>query len=151
MIGHEEIWDFSTYSKISIKESYYKYALSDITHDKLLNISKLNDLEMVVETADIIGNDIIIIKVVDIKTGNTKCIMWKTSHEETFSSYKINATQFQVISSLLLFCELILENNFCNLQLNALQISDIINMSAIEDKLRKHKIVLEVIDPNLVN
>jgi hypothetical protein len=113
LVGHEEIWNLQFLPHIHVKNSYYAYAL----HPDIMNAFNgrpefaKEKFYIPSRSTPVQGSDTLVVKVVNASTGSSKSMFWSTDHFWTFSHYSINAVQYQVCSSLLFFCELLIRSD----------------------------------------
>jgi len=150
LVGHEEIWNLQFLPNIKVKNSYYAYAL----HPNIMNAFNgrpecaKKKFYIPNRSTPVHGSDTLIVKVVNVSTGISKSMLWSTDHFWTFSHYLINAVQYQVCSSLLFFCELLIRfdsrprgNTYCGTTLAI----DYYGWDLVNNLFNKYKIKWEYI------
>jgi hypothetical protein len=150
LVGHEEIWNLQFLTHTNVKNSYYAYALHPDIMSALNGKPECAKKKFYIpnRSTPVYGSDTLIVKVVNASTGTSKSMFWSTDHFWTFSCYSINAVQYQVCSSLLFFCELLIRsdsrakgNTYCGTTLAM----DSYGWDVVDDLFKKYKIEWEYI------
>jgi len=150
IVGHEEIWNLQFLPHINVKNSYFAYALHPNIMTALNGKPEFAKEKFYIpnRSTPTHGSDTLVVKVVNTSTGISKSMFWSTDHFWTFSHYSINAVQYQVCSSLLFFCELLvlLDSRtrgitYCGTTLGI----DFYGWDAVHNLFKKYKIEWEYI------
>lgn len=110
LVGHEEIWNLQSLADVAVQHSSYAYAFGPAVMAALSDSERRARASLYVpeRSSPVQGIDSLAVKVTDCATGRSQALMWSTDHAQTYAQHQINAVQFQVCSSLRLFCELLL-------------------------------------------
>jgi hypothetical protein len=155
IVGHEEIWNLQLLSQTHVKNSFYAYALHPNIMTAFYDRPELAKKKFYIpdRNTPVHGNDTLVVKVVDSSSGISKSMVWSTDHFWTFSHYSINAVQYQVCSSLLFFCELLIRsdlklrgNTYCGTTLP----SDYYGWDVVYHLFKKYKIEWEYIQADKI-
>jgi len=150
LVGHEEIWNLQFLPHINVRNSYYAYALHSNIMTTLNGKPEFAKEKFYIpnKNTPVHGSDTLVVKVVNTSTGTSKSMFWSTDHFWTFSHYSINAVQYQVCSSLLFFCELLIridsrarDNTYCGTTLAI----DYYGWDEVNNLFKKYKIEWEYI------
>jgi hypothetical protein len=150
LVGHEEVWNLQFLPEITVRNSYYIYALHPDIMDAFNNKVEYAKERFYIpdRSTPVYGSDTLVVEVVDCSSGISKSMFWSTDHFWTFSHYSINAVQYQVCSSLLFFCELLIRldsrargNTYCGTTL----VIDCYGWDVVYDLFKKYKIEWEYI------
>lgn len=110
LVGHEELWNLSRNPSLNIKNTCYAYSFRDEIMKLFAGDVTEAKAKLAIPGTDVktVGLDTLAIKVVERSSGRNQTIVWETDHLACQEEWGINAVQFQVCSSLLVFCELLL-------------------------------------------
>jgi len=120
LVGHEEIWNMRQVEGSVVRRCAYAYAFSAGVMEVLRQgVDRARDALYVPDLSEEIqGKDTLALKVADVHTGRTKALAWHLDHGRVWQRLGINAVQYQVCSSIRLFCEIMFSGSF---QLRPLQ------------------------------
>jgi saccharopine dehydrogenase-like NADP-dependent oxidoreductase len=111
LVGHEELWNFLLIPGVEVVNAYYSYAFRrDIMEVLAGDVNEARQRLVFPETnIPVRGVDTVAVRIVNKFNGDTRTYVWETDHKECQKQWGINAVQFQVASSLLVFFELLLK------------------------------------------
>lgn len=113
LVGHEELWNFGLIPGVKVENAFYSYAFRSEIMEVLAGEVDEAKRQLVIPGQEITikGVDTVAVEVVERSSGISHTLVWATDHLICQERWGINAVQFQVSSSLLVFLELLLQIN----------------------------------------